>query len=615
MCGIAGISAFDGRRISTAELKAMTDRMIQRGPDDAGFFTEGSVGLGMRRLAIIDVEGGHQPLSNEGGDIQLVLNGEIYNHLELRRQLVSRGHVFRTGSDSEVLLHLYEDKGVDALSELNGMFAFALHDSRRQALWIARDRLGIKPLFYAVSREQIAFASDIKALRAVYATHVEPKQVLKYLALGYAPGAETVWHGIRKLLPAHYLWIEGGKVTLEKYWSLTGIGSWHGSIEEATKQFEVLLQDAIRLQLRSDVPLGVFLSGGLDSSTIVALAAEQLTEPLRTFTICFEGKGSADDGFARETARRYATSHMEIPMGPAEAAAAMDELLPMMDEPLSDSAVLPAYWLSKIARDQGVKVLLNGAGGDEILGGYVRHWPARVGSPTWISENLPQRARRIVAGAWSVFQPHRAIRASDPVFAWAASVSSVNFHAARQLLADPGDYTDMVKAVRSEYGGIVGSPATLGYAYTRMSLDLHRYLPEDVLSLTDKATMAASVEGRVPLIDHRLVEFAFSLPVEINLLGCQSKGLLKRVMVDRLPEDLLSRKKEGFSAPTEAWLRNSRGVDLVGELLGARTPVLDALIDPGALESLLASSRERSRSAGMLFALFVFNRWHRLQLG
>ncbi len=614
MCGIAGIVAFDGQQISTAELKAMTDRMVQRGPDDDGFFTAGSVGLGIRRLSIIDVEGGHQPLSNEVGDLHLVLNGEIYNHVELRQQLVARGHVFQTVSDAEVVLHLYEEQGIDALAELNGMFAFALYDSRRQALWIARDRIGIKPLFYAVSHDRIVFASDIRALRSAYSTDIEPQQVLKYLALSYVPGAETVWRGVQKLPPAHYLWIEGGNITLEKYWSLSGIGVWQGSVEEAQEQLEVLLHDAIKLQLRSDVPLGVFLSGGLDSSAIVALAAEQLSEPLRTFTIRFEGKGSADGYFARKIAQRYATSHIEIPMGPAEAAAAIDELLPMMDEPLSDSALLPAYWLSKAARDQGIKVLLNGAGGDEIFGGYSRHWPARFGSPTWVAESLPKQLRQIVAGAWSLFQSHRAVRAIDPVFAWATSISGVNLHAARQLLRDPGDYDTLVSAIRAEYNGLDSSPVTLGYAHTRMSLDLHKYLPGDVLSLTDKATMAASMEGRFPLLDHRLVEFAFSLPSGINLLNREPKGLLKRVMCNRLPADLLSRKKEGFNAPDEVWLQDDRGIDLAGELLEARTPILDDLINPKVLEAMLASPQQRSRSASMLFALFLFNRWHRAQL-
>ena len=614
MCGIAGIMAFDGRHIALAELKAMTDRMVQRGPDDDGFFGAGCVGLGMRRLSIIDVQGGHQPIGNETGDLQLVLNGEIYNHLELRQQLVARGHVFRTASDAEVVLHLYEEQGTDALAELNGMFAFALYDARRRALWIARDRLGIKPLFYATSPDRVAFASDIRALRAAHASEVEPQQVLKYLALSYVPGSETVWRGIRKLPPAHFMWIEGRSTRVERYWPLSGIDLWRGRVEEACEQLESLLQDAIKLELRSDVPLGVFLSGGLDSSTIVALAAEQLSEPLRTFSVRFEGKASEDGNFARKIAQQYGTAHTEIPMGLPEAAAAVDELLPMLDEPLSDSALFPAYWLSKIARSQGVKVLLNGAGGDEIFGGYGRHWPARFGSPTWVAESLPTPLRRAAAGAWSAFQPHRAARARDPLFAWAASVSGVNLHAARDLLRDPADYAAVVSAIRSEYGGLERSSGTLGYAYTRMKMDLHKYLPEDVLSLTDKATMAASVEGRVPIIDHRVVEFAFSLPSEINLWGGEPKGLLKRVMGRRLPANLLRRKKEGFNAPDEIWLGNDNGFNLAGELLEARTPILDELLDPRALEAIVASPRERSRSASMLFALFLFNRWHRAQL-
>ncbi len=615
MCGIAGIVAFDGRQISNRDLKTMTDRMVHRGPDDEGFFTGEGVGLGMRRLSIIDVAGGHQPLANETGDIHLVLNGEIYNHVELRQQLIARGHLMRTASDAEVVLHLYEEKGTDALAELNGMFAFALYDSRRRAVWIARDRLGIKPLFYAASDGGMVFASDIKALRAAHPSDVEPRQILKYLALGYTPGTETVWRGIRKLAPAHYLWIEGGRVAIRNYWTLTGIGTSRVSSEEAAEQLEALLRDSIRLQLRSDVPLGVFLSGGLDSSSLVALAAEQLSAPLRTFTISFDGKESRDAEFAAQIAQRYATSHSVIRMGPVEATAAMDELLGRLDEPLSDSALLPAYALSKAARAEGIKVLLNGAGGDEIFGGYSRHWAARFGSPTWVAETLPAPLRRLVAGAWSLFQPARAIRARNPMFAWAVSVSGVNLHAARKLLRDPRDYATVIEAIYSEYGNLASSSAALGYVHARMSLDLHTYLPEDVLSLTDKATMAASVEGRVPLLDHRLVEFAFSLPGAINCQGNEAKGLFKRVMRDRLPAQLLSRKKEGFNAPDEAWLSNDRGIDLTAELLGAPTPILDALINPRAIETLIGNPQERNRSASMLFALFLFNRWHRAQLG
>ncbi|MDB4877487.1 MAG: hypothetical protein JWM41_3933 [Gemmatimonadetes bacterium] len=611
MCGIAGIVAFDGRTVAKAELAAMTDRMIQRGPDDDGFMVAGPVGLGMRRLSIIDVAGGHQPLTNETGDLHLVLNGEIYNHLELRQQLIGRGHIFRTASDAEVVLHLYEEEGVKALASLNGMFAFALFDARRGSVWVARDRLGIKPLYYALANDRVVFASDITALRSAYPTDVVPEQLLKYLALSYVPGVETIWRGVHKLPPAHYLLVESGKVTTHRYWAVGCMGTWRGTEADAARQLEELLHDAIRLQLRSDVPLGVFLSGGLDSSTIVALAADQVAEPLRTFTVRFEGKVSGDEGFARRIATQYGTTHAEISMGREDAGTALDELLSRMDEPLSDSALLPAYWLSKAARAQGIKVLLNGAGGDEIFGGYRRHWRPKVGSPTWVAESLPNPLRRLVASAWSLLQPDRAARAIDPALAWATGVSGVNLYTIRHVLREPDDYRALVRAARVEYQPVADAGATSEYARARMHLDLETYLPDDVLSLTDKATMAASVEGRVPFLDHRLVEFAFSLPSEINLAGGQPKGLLKRCMQGRLPRDLLTRSKEGFNAPDEIWLQNDRGMNLTDELLENRSRVLDRLIDPVALERTLASPERRRRSAATLFALFLFNRWYR----
>jgi asparagine synthase (glutamine-hydrolysing) len=613
MCGIAGIVAFDGRPVCASDIRAMTDRMKQRGPDDEGSFTAGPVGLGMRRLSIIDVEGGHQPLSNEAGDIHLVFNGEIYNHVELRQQLIERGHAPRTASDGEVIVHLYEEKGPACLADLNGMFAIALYDARTKTVWLARDRLGIKPLFYSVTERSLAFASDINALRAAHPTDIDPGQVVKYMGLSYVPDTQTIWKGVRKLPPAHFATVTGSRLTVQKYWSVSGIGQARISADEATEQLEFLLRDALRLQLRSDVPLGVFLSGGVDSSALVAMAAGQLAEPLRTFTIQFDDKGSLDGEFAGQVARQYATRHTVLPMGPADAITALDELLPMMDEPLSDSALLPAYLLSKAARAEGIKVLLNGAGGDEIFGGYSRHRPARMGTPTWVAETVPSPFRQLVAGGWSAFQPDRAARASDAGFAWAAGVSGVNLPAARSILRNPRDYESMTEAIREEFTGLDASQAGLGYSHARMELDLRTYLPQDVLALTDKATMAASVEGRVPLIDHRLVEFAFSLPISVNLLEDAPKGLFKRVLRDRLPAALLNRRKEGFNPPDAAWLRNDGRMSLADELLGAATPMLNDLFDRTALESLINNPAQRRRSASMLFALFIFNRWQRSQ--
>ena len=611
MCGIAGIVELGEQRVSVAQLKSMADRMTHRGPDDDGFHAADHVGMGFRRLSIIDVEGGHQPISNETADIHLVFNGEIYNHVELRQQLIARGHRFKTASDAEVILHLYEDKGAACLADLNGMFGFALHDARKSVTWIARDRLGIKPIFYARTPTRFVFASDITALRAIVPTDVDAARVLTYLGLSYAPRTETVWRGVNKLEPGHHVWIEGRHVRIERYWSITAVGTWRGSVADAERQLEELLSDAVRLQLRADVPLGVFSSGGLDSSAIVAIAARQLAEPLRTYTINFEGKDSEDARWARKLAEQYQTAHTEIQMGPGDAGRALDRLVSRMDEPLADSALLPAYWLSQAARDRGIKVLLNGAGGDEIFGGYARHWPARIGSPAWIADTLPPALRRMVAGAWGLLQPDRGVRAADPALAWAAGVAGVELATARRLLRNSSDYDRLLDAVRAEYAGLNRPGERHRYAQDRMLLDLETYLPNDVLALTDKATMAASVEGRVPLLDHRLVEFAFALPPEINFAGGERKGLFKRVVGKLLPPGLLERRKEGFNAPDGVWLREGSTLDLSAELIQHRSPILDELIDPRALAAVLKSPERRHRAAGTLFALFLFNRWHR----
>jgi len=613
VCGIAGIATFNGQPVPEAELRRMTGRMVHRGPDEDGFITSGTVGLGMRRLSIIDVDGGHQPLTNEASDIFLVLNGEIYNHLELRQQLMSRGHVFRTMSDAEVVLHLYEDHGTDALTHLNGMFGFALYDSRRKALWVVRDRIGIKPLFYATTSDRLVFASDVHALRMAHPTGIDPEQVIKYLGLGYAPGVETIWRDVRKLPPAHYMWIENQKLELRRYWSVDEAGTWRGSQAAAEEELAALLSDAVRLQLRSDVPLGVFLSGGLDSSAIVSLATGQLTEPLRTFTVRFEGKKGSDQAFAQEVAQRYGTQHEVIPMDAADAARSLDELVPLLDEPIADSAIIPAYFLSKAGRERGVTVQLNGAGGDELFAGYLRHWPARMGSPAWCAEHIPAPLRRVLIAAWSSFQPDRAVRATDKTHAWAAGISGINFVAAKRLLENPAHYALMLDTIRAEHAGIQGTERGLDGVRDKMRLDLDHYLPENVLSLTDKATMATSVEGRVPLLDHRLVEFAFSLPSAIAFPEREPKGLLKRAMRGRLSEGLLNRGKEGFNAPDAVWLHDDSGFDLRGELLDSRTEILDSVLDARRLAETLAKPDLRAQSASLLFALYLFNRWYRAQ--
>jgi len=614
MCGIAGILNFKRDPVRLEQLQAMTDRMVERGPDDDGFYLSGAVGLGFRRLSIIDLAGGHQPLSNEDGSLQLVFNGEIYNHVELRAQLISRGHIFRTKSDAEVLLHLYEEKGVKALDDLNGMFAFALFDSQREALWIARDRLGIKPLFFAKGVDKFVFASDIRALRAVFPADIDSQVVLQYLALAYVPGRNSMWKGVKKLPPASYLWVEaGGKISCTQYWSENSFGAWQGSISEAKEQLNELLLDAIGLQMRSDVPVGIFLSGGVDSSAIVSYAAKCTDKPLRTYTINFLGKGSSDAKYARLVADRYATNHMELQMDAAEAVWAMDELLLRIDEPISDSAIFPTYFLSKAAQKQGVKVLLNGAGGDEIFGGYDRHFPPKIGSPTWVAQSLPPILRSAIAHIWEKFDSDRGMRAANPMFAWGCGISGVSMGGCKSLLRDPSSFKRMMSTLIEEFSDIANSSIGTRYTYDRMALDLKTYLPGDILSLVDKASMAASVECRVPLLDHRLVEFAFSLPASINFLNGNSKGLFKEVLSKNLPMDLLGRKKEGFNAPITAWMQTQGALNLKEELLGNPVTVVTDLFSMKTLENLLANRTKSHRISETLFSIYLFNRWFRSQ--
>lgn len=614
MCGIAGILNFDGKVVRPEQLSAMTNRMIERGPDDEGFYRSGSVGLGFRRLSIIDLATGHQPLQNEDEALQLVFNGEIYNHIELRDQLVRRGHIFRTQSDAEVLLHLYEEKGIAALDDLNGMFAFALYDKRKNALLIARDRLGIKPLFYATSPQKFVFASDIRALRTEISAKIDSVAVLKYLALAYVPATGTMLNGVQKLLPGHYMLVKAdGNIAIEKYWALDPPHRWHGSLAEARTELDMHLDDAIRLQMRSDVPVGIFLSGGLDSSALVAYASKFSREPLRTYTVNFAGKDSEDVKFAHLVAGRYETNHFDIQFDFADVAGAIDDLLPRMDEPISDSAIFPAYLLSKAARQHGVKVLLNGAGGDEIFGGYRRHWPPQLGSPAWVAETLSGPLGKLLSNVWTLFQPARGMRASNPVFSWACSVSGVDLSACKYLLRDSTMFHQVINAVMEEYSEITHMTTESNYTYQRMGLDLNTYLPGDVLAATDKATMAASVECRVPLLDHNLVEFAYSLPPEVNLTGRSPKGLFRDVLASRLPSELLNRRKEGFNAPVTEWMQTGGVLNIRDELLGQPVDLLSDLFSSKALEELCTVTLKSSQASETLFSLFLLNRWCRAQ--
>lgn len=615
MCGIAGFVNFDRAPAAEAAVRRMAAAMCERGPDDEGVFAHDNVAIGMRRLSIIDVAGGHQPIFNEDRSIAIVLNGEIYNHVEIRRELEARGHVFSTHSDTEVIVHLYEDFGLQAVQHLNGMFAFAILDTRKNLLWLARDRLGIKPLYVARTPTQFAFASDIRALKALRPLTPRKDALWEFLGMGYAAAPGTFFTGVEKVPAAHGITVNGDRVKMARYWELREFGTWRGEVDDAAEQLRGLLEDSVRLQLRSDVPLGVFLSGGLDSASITALAARALSRPLTTFTIDFAGKQSADVPLARLMAERCRTEHHDFVVTAEDLVQAIDDICPLLDEPILDTALLPTFVLSKYARMRGIKVLLSGAGGDEIFGGYLRHWPARAGSPTWVAESLSAPLRWPIAAVWSMLQPSRALRASDPLLAWSGSICGANYHGLRTAVRERAAYEGLRQNIHREFEAMSGLEARHGRVMGRMRMDLEKYLVEDVLALGDKGTMAASVEGRVPLLDHRLVEFAFSLPTEVSCPASRPKGLLRQALKGLLPSEVLSRGKDGFSAPLVRWLSQGGAFNLQRELVDDPVPPIAEAFDPAGMQGLLRNEKSRRDSAVTFFGLYLFSRWWRAQVG
>lgn len=623
MCGIAGIINFDHTPVAQEAVKQMTDRMVHRGPDDEGFFVEGSVGFGMRRLAIIDVGGGHQPIANEDETVWVVMNGEIYNYVELRRELQARGHTFRTASDTEVLVHGYEEKGTGFVHDLNGMFAFALYDQKRDSVWIVRDRLGIKPLYYTQKNGHFLFSSDLNTFPQEFRNRIDQSALLLYFGHGYVPTPHTIWSGIKKLPPAHWLQIRDGQVEMKQYWSVQNFQTANLNADEARQKLSELLQDSIRLQLRSDVPLAMMLSGGVDSSAITAVAARSVALPVNTFTINFSDKGGEDTAYARTVAAQYHTNHQEIALNSQDLLKGLYEIIATMDEPIVDSAIVSTYLIAKAAREHGIKVMLSGAGGDELFGGYRRHFQPRFASPAWVAEHFSLILRKPLGAVWATFQPHRGYRAQDPGIAYLSGIfgadlgfyrNILNTDAFTRFMAMLSQATAPLHQGQSLTNKGLSLGRARGYHYQRMHFDLAHYLLDNILSLTDKATMATSVEGRVPLLDHRLVEFAFALPESINLDGGKSKGLFKRTLQSYLPGDLLKRSKEGFNAPIAGWMGKNFYHSVAEELQVRLTPALEAIFDQDKLTEYLKDTPRQPFLASTLYSLYVLNIWLRHHL-
>ncbi len=623
MCGIAGVMALTG--ILPPQIRgavpAMTDTLLHRGPDGEGFFSDPVAALGHRRLAIIDREGGRQPLSNEDGSCWVVFNGEIYNHHDLRHLLTARGHTFRTRSDTEAIVHAYEEFGASCVDHLEGMFAFAVYDQRNRQLLLARDRLGEKPLFYAEFGGVLHFASEIKALRASPAWDgaLDFEQLESYLSLGYFLGPDTVYRKVRKLLPGHCLSVRHDHVTVRRYWDIERFDDWVGTEDEAVALLDAQILEHVRERLESDVPLGAFLSGGIDSGLVVSCMAESHTEAIVTTSVGF-GESAYDElGLAALTARRYSTDHHAHVIS-HQIDEAFDAVVRAFDEPFADSSSLPTWYLSREAR-RYVTVALSGDGGDEAFGGYdFRYVPHGV--EQMVRRFLPSPALRRAVGWCGARWPRRswmprAMRlgthleniGDDSEAAYYSDLCIVKPDSARALMGRPPTRnpreSPVYEAVTAPYRQCGSSNVVQRAEYA----DLKVYLTNDVLVKVDRMSMQHGLEVRCPMLDHRLVELAFRLPQSIKRADRRGKHLLKQVAAKRLPTSVARAPKHGFSAPMDSWMRGPLAGQFKDEVL-RKSSHIESMLNVAYIRRALGEhERGESDQSSLLWAVWVLERW------
>jgi asparagine synthase (glutamine-hydrolysing) len=618
MCGIAGLASTRGERIDADLLARMNLAIHHRGPDDHGQWLspDGTLGLAHRRLSIIDLSpAGHQPMADVHGHALVVFNGEIYNHHELRRELEALGHSFASHSDTEVILEAYLEWGDACIARLQGMFAFALHDVRRRRLLLARDRAGEKPLFYSWRQGRLAFASELKALMAdaAFPRRMERAALDSYFAYGYVPGAQCILQHASKLPPAHYMTLElaGGEPVLARYWRLPDPPR-EGEIDEQAllDEFEALLGDAVGRQLMSDVPLGVMLSGGVDSSLVTALAARRSGRALKTFTISFPGRANDEGPYARLVAQHFATEHTELVAEPASVAL-IPELVRQFDEPIADSSIIPTFMVSRLIRPHAT-VALGGDGGDELFGGYLNY--PRYLRLEGLRRLLPGPARSLIAYAGERLLP-LGLRGRNYLLAMAGSAaegfaygSSMFPARARAHLVLPlGELRDGA-VERAEGIKIAASQSARGLPAMHQAIDFATYLPDDILVKVDRASMLTSLEVRSPFLDHRIIEFAFAkVPNRLRATAQLAKILPKRLARKLLPAQLDIERKQGFAPPLQEWFKGELG-GFISEVLGAADP---ALYSRSGIARMLRDQERGLRYSDRLFALTIFELWRR----
>lgn len=625
MCGILGkvYNQYE-RRVQPEALAGMCATLTHRGPDDEGFYLNGNVGLAMRRLSIIDVNTGKQPIHNEDRTIWTVYNGEIYNFQDLRRDLEASGHRFYTHTDTEVIVHLYEQRGVDFVRHINGMFAIAVWDESQRQLILARDRLGIKPLFFAQLPDCLLFASEIKAILADGLQPTIDLQALShYLSLLYIPAPRTIYREIRKLEAGHMLIWRSDQIAVRRYWDLRGTRPSvvaGRSLADIQAELRGLLSDAVRCHLVSDVPLGAFLSGGLDSSTVVALMRQTHSGPVKTFSIGFQDPSYNELHYARLVAERFDTDHTELTVTP-DVADVVARLVYYFDEPFADSSAIPTYYLSQLTR-QHVTVALGGDGGDEVFAGYITYQADKLARlynrlPGLLTHRLvPALVHRLPVSDGKVsldfkarrFVDHALLEPGRRHYAWKAFFDDALKRAvlSSDVLAALNASLDSYPVFQRYYEKASQYDLLNAFLY----VDAAVYLPDDILVKVDRMSMAHSLEVRVPLLDHRVVEFVFGLPGRLKMPGFRLKHLLRETMRGVLPQQTLRRPKGGFNVPISAWLKHELR-PLVQEYLAPNRIRQQGIFNPQGVSRLVSDHvKGQANYSHNIWALLVFTLWH-----
>ncbi len=621
MCGIAGIFNFRAEEpVSSRVLKAMTDTLVHRGPDDEGFHLGDGVGLGHRRLSIIDLEGGHQPLANEDNTVWIVFNGEIYNFLELHDELVKKGHTFKTRSDTEVIVHLYEEQGERCFERLRGMFAIAIWDARERKLLLARDRVGKKPLYYYGSAAGVVFGSEIKAVlqNPAVPREIDPEALSDYFSFLYVPAPKSIFKNIRKVLPGHYVVVSERGISESKYWDLSFAETAELAEPVWCERILEALEEAVKLRLISDVPLGAFLSGGVDSSSVVAMMHRILDGPVITSSIGFDEKDYDELPYARIVASHFGTDHHEHMVRP-DALTVVEKLAWHYDEPFGDSSAVPTYYVSKVAREH-VTVALSGDGGDENFAGYRRYYFDR--RENWVRGLLPAAVRRPVFGSLARLYPKadwapRVFRgkatfenlARSPIEGYFRSISAFRSELKQRLLH--GDLRralngyDSLHVLRQHYDNAGTADPLSRIQY----VDIKSYLTDDILQKVDRASMAHSLEVRAPLLDHKVMELAASMPSSMKLRGTNGKYIFKRALEKVLPATVLKRRKMGFGVPLAEWFRKDLKEFAHSVIFACNAPIS---LDEATVKLVWAEHQSglRNRSTE-LWALLMLRLWER----